>query len=293
MATQLITLNATKPQLRNEYDAIVAFLHLTLCEAGFRCTGLGEVQSNSNVKIDETLPNGWNQSQDAYFFQYRHTQSSMNFIVKYLVMSDKLLVHGLAKEDGKLCSLELSVKEYTNEKSLSDYNHLFKNSDKLVTLFKINILYKFIPDMSKPGYEAEADNSIPTQSRTQVVGEQDVPPPQVQPPVYDPLRIPNTGNHPRYPFGVGYNDLHPPFPGMGGMLGGHGNLMGPNHPSFGPRVNDPYANNFDLPTPGPRGRVPGARFDPVGPPANPLQPRFTRNDYGDELPPPGFDNMYL
>lgn len=82
-------------------------------------------------------------------------------------------------------------------------------------------------------------------------------------------------------------------PGMGG-----GSSVGPNHPGFGP-VNDPYGQGAfgglppGAPTgPGPYAHPPprGARFDPFGPPINPIDRpgSNTRDPNG----PPGFDNWY-
>jgi len=315
----LNTLNTTKPEFRNEFDAVVAVLHLSMKELGFRCIGLAESTSNSNVDESQSLPTGWNQSNDAFCFVYKHPQSSLTFIVKSLVLGDKLLVHGVAKEDNRICSLELSVKDYINEKTLNNYDTLYKDIDKLIALYKINIIAKFLPDLCKPGYEAttrEEANTTSSAARAPPAQRAEPPSQRYPPPVYDPLRIPGTGNRPMggfgaYPsLGVGYGDLNPPFPGMGGVPpGARGNLFGPDHPSFGPRVNDPYARDHGFPfgggpggpgAPGapPRGTVPGARFDPIGPPA-PSNPARRNNNFGDELPPPGFDNnnsydnMYL
>jgi len=303
------TLTEVKPQLRNEFDAAVVALHLTMRELGFRTTGLAELSTNNNNDIDtKPIPYGWNQSADSYSFQYKHTQSSMTFLVKYLVMNDKLLIHGIAKEDNKICSLEVSAKEYVNEKSLTTYESLYKQLDKLIALFKINITSKLLPDLNKAGYEATTTENPSSTNNTRVPPpdplERHAQPPYNRPqPAYDPLRIPGTGNRPQFPsLGVGYGDLYPPLPGMGGpgmVPGGQGNLVGPNHPVFGPRVGDPY-NTIDPSFPNmgprfPRGTLPGARYDPVGPPP-PLNPSFNpRNhqNFGDELPPPGYDNMYL
>lgn len=305
----LQSLTESKPQLRNEFDAVVAVLHLTMRELGFRCTGLTEKSqsNNNNAYDDKALPDGWNESHDSYSFQYKHTQSSLNFLVKCLVMNDKLLIHGASKEDNKVFSLEISVKDYVNTNSLSNYDGLYKQLDKLTALFKINITSKLLPDLNKAGYENAATETPSTNTSTT----RDPPPrrpvddrpdrpfdPFWRPPENDPLRVPGTGNRPgHFPgFGVGYGDLHPPFPGMGVPPGARGNLVGPDHPSFGPRFGDPYGGGPGLPGAfPPRGFVPGARFDPVGPfpPRNPMGPPGN-NGFGDELPPPGFnDNMYL
>jgi len=307
------TLNECKPHFRNEFDALVGAAHLAMRELGFRCTGLAEQpSSNSNETYDsKPLPEGWNQSADSYSFQYKHTQSSLSFLVKFLVLNDKLLIHAVAKEDNKIASLEISVKDYVNEKSLSNYNEVYKQLDKFLALFKINISSKILPGLNKEGYEAATTETTTTANPNT---QREIPPrrdplehnfpPHHQPYINDPLRIPGTGNRPlgNFPrFGVGYDDLTPPLPGFGVPFGGGGNLMGPNHPGFGPRVNDPYGA-FDPfapqgPANPPRGRVPGARYDPVGPPQplNPPRSNINNNNnqgFGDELPPPGFDNGY-
>jgi hypothetical protein len=114
-----------------------------------------------------------------------------------------------------------------------------------------------------------------------------------------PLRIPS----------VGRGDIFPSFPGGIGSGGVQdpGMLVGPDHPIFGTRY-DPS-----------QGPVPGARFDPFGPPINPIGPsgfgRFPRGprgpapnlpfgdpnpdhmrmprDYGNDDPPFGSGNAFF
>jgi len=311
------TIKDKHPTLRNEFDAIVAVLHCTMREMGFICTGHEEKTSSNDEFDKQVFAEGWNKSSDSYSFQYKHTQSTMTFIVKYLLMNDKLLVHGLSKEDNKVYSLEISAKDYVTEKiPLDNIDSLYKDIDKLISLFKIHITSKLIPNLNKPGYEVSHpahQNETQTQSQTQ----QQPPPrrdPLAEPPRhhpsynpydrqgYDPLRVPGTGRAP--PFGLGYGDMGYPSPMPGfGIPGGEmgGNLVGPGHPGFGPRAMDPFASDpFGIGGPRlPPGAVPpGARFDPFGPPARPNMPRFPGpRGFGgpdnDELPPPGYDNMYL
>lgn len=83
-------------------------------------------------------------------------------------------------------------------------------------------------------------------------------------------------------------------PGMGG-----GSSVGPNHPGFGP-VNDPYGRGGDfggVPPGAPQGPGPyahppprGARFDPFGPPINPIDRPGSNSR--DPNGPPGFENWY-
>jgi len=301
------TLKDTKPALLNEFDAIVVVLHCVMRELGFRCVGLSESKPESNNNAEAPIPEGWNASSgDSYSFRYKHNQSSMTFILKVLVMNDKLLVHGLAKEDNKIQTLELSVKDFIKEKAgLETYENLYNNLDNLIALFKINVTSKLLPMLNKPGYEAGDTNT--TRNTTNPENQQRREEPRYDPYrdpllVHDPLRIPGTGRGPiPVPggFGVGYADrFGPSFPGLGPIdPGAMGNLVGPNHPGFGGRFNGPDPN-YGLGGPRlPRGAVPpGARFEPFGPPPpGALNPNF-RNQFGpdnDDLPPPGYDNMYL
>lgn len=311
------TIKERQPALRNEFDAVVAVLHCVMRELGFICTALGEKAVSDEEFDKQVFPDGWNQSRDSYSFQYKHTQSTMTFFLKCLLMNDKLLVHGLAKENNTVYSLELNVKEFVNEKSaLDNPDTLFKDVQKLVSLFKIHISSKLLPHLNKPGYEDAPPQAQQTATQQTQQPQQPQQGPRRDPlaepprnpyphgmPGYDPLRVPGSGRLPQ--FGVGYGDMFPPpIPGMRmpGDMGG--NLIGPGHPGFGPRVNDPYATDpFGVGGPNrlPRGAVPpGARFDPFGPPSRPgFPPNFQGggNPFGgpdnDDLPPPGYNDMYL
>jgi len=318
----LSTIKEKKPALRNEFDAVVAVLHCVMRELGFICTSLDEKVSSDEGFDKSVFPEGWNASRDSYSFQYKHSQSTMTFFVKCLLLNDKLLVHGLSKENNTVYSLELNVKEFITEKAaLDNPDSLFKDVDQLVSLFKIHITSILLPNLNKPGYEDAPRTQTTTQPQQQQQQPQQGPrrDPLAEPPRNplnfdprnDPLRVPGSGRGPAFggpPFGVGYGDVFPPpMPGFGfpGEMGG--NLIGPGHPGFGPRVNDPYANDpfgYAGPARLPRGAVPpGARFDPFGPPPpGPNMPRGGPNFPGpnqfagpdnDDAPPPGYNDMYL
>jgi len=193
--------------------------------------------------------------------------------------------------------------------------------ESLITLFKINILSKLVPDFNKEGYEhgtnVETTEQPTSSTSTSSTSRQPRYTPY-NPEDDDPLRIgpirrgptPSSlidpyghGQVVNPPFSIGSQDLYPnfnsglpPSRGMGGLNSPFsGNVIGPSHPGFGPFVNDPYGGgmgNFTNPPSGrgrgTGGRVPGARFDPYGPPINDLN-----SEPGNEPPPPGFDNMFL
>jgi PI31 proteasome regulator N-terminal/PI31 proteasome regulator len=170
------------------------------------------------------------------------------------------------------------------------WDDVFENPLDLATLVQVNIAHRLVPDAAKDGYEAAAEaGTVPSAAATATAtpaggSSSDAGRPGYRPPYRpdedDPLRIGppmRPGRNPYglpgiypggdddlmdpSPYGLGHDDLIAPgLPrplggrGLGGL--GGGNLMGPRHPAFG----------------APRGgiagppRVPGARFDPFGPP---------------------------
>ncbi|KAH8554675.1 PI31 proteasome regulator N-terminal-domain-containing protein [Umbelopsis sp. PMI_123] len=194
-----------------------------------------------------------------------------------------------------------------------------------ISLFKINILQRLIPGLNKPGYEeSQSSTSVPTSRPEQSQPRNPLEDPRYErdrqreriprPPFFgDPL----AGDEPYGPYGnpfsVGGDDLNPlgnlnrPF----GRNPGGGMLVGPDHPMFRPGQSrqDPSSGIFGGPQPLPRGSVPpGARFDPIGPfgnnpnagPQGSFGPggsgpgrNFRGEPDNDELPPPGYDDMFL
>jgi len=266
----LSILENDKPKFNTATDAIAIVLHYVMVLEGFHLEG---VSASDSTKP----PEKWNQSGEIYSFRYKHSRSSMTFSLKCLILEDKLLVHAVAIENTKnIFDLELSIDDYVNKNvELGDYDKLYKNFDKLVTLCKVNISRKLVPEINKPGYEENTTASTNNNNRRNNNPDSDDDPLRIgpirqpPPPNYNPLRV---GDPSTYgpPFVVGTGDrfpsITPPLPGMGGFGGNTGNWIGPNHPGFG--INDPFAPDTAFGQPLPRGAIPpGARFDPFGPPA--------------------------
>eukprot|EP01117_Protostelium_nocturnum_P018228 TRINITY_DN758_c0_g2_i1.p1 TRINITY_DN758_c0_g2~~TRINITY_DN758_c0_g2_i1.p1 ORF type:complete len:341 (-),score=109.71 TRINITY_DN758_c0_g2_i1:51-1073(-) len=286
-------MNEFKPPLRNKFDAISLLLHLAMKSFGFRCVGSSE-SSRDETNSGDFAPEGWNSSNDSYTFTYKHSKSSMVFVVKALVMGDSLLVNGLALEDKKVHSMEVHTNDYViRDAKMDEYSNLFKNLQELLNEFKAKVVDKLLPGLNKEGYQAPSESSNTTADQNQ---RRD--PLREDPYRNDPLRVPNSGGYGRPygsgpAFGMGDRDLYPDvggfnipsIPGMG--PGGYGSHMGPDHPGFGSL--DPYrGEGGGLGRGNPR-PPPGARFDPFGPPGN-----FFGGPNPDDLNPPGFGgNMYL
>lgn len=104
--------------------------------------------------------------------------------------------------------------------------------------------------------------------------------------VYDPLRIDKPRKSPSFKgfddddLRIGDSDL---FPGVSGS--GGGSLLGPEHPMFGPSINNPYSNLQKKYPPK------GIRFDPPGP-FSPTPNHKFGPDPDHDLPP-YYGNMYI
>ncbi|KAI8371588.1 PI31 proteasome regulator N-terminal-domain-containing protein [Radiomyces spectabilis] len=309
--------------LQSGYDALAAASHAVMLSVGFRFAGLGDDARQEGDGTKKQLPNEWNEhSPHFYAFRYSHPQSSLTFVLKSLRLGDRWIVHGLGIGDDKTATLDIVCKDYTSD-SFFPYQvdsdkplvHGFISTDRFndfIVLFKINIIQRLIPGLTKPGYTESDNGSTNTDSRNsnrsqprQPLSSETNPPPR--PAFYDPPFSPDDPSSERVnPLNVGQSDLEP----AGGRLRmpgvGSGMFVGPDHPIFGRSTqghDDDSSHIFGGPQPLPRGAVPpGARFDPIGPfGARPgrggIRPRgsgrFSGEPDNDELPPPGYNDMFM
>ncbi|CAG8468535.1 12466_t:CDS:10 [Ambispora gerdemannii] len=315
--------------LRSGHDALAALFHSIMLAVDFRFVGLGEegtieIQETQNTSI-MPFPKEWNaKGPDSYAFRYKHTQSSLTFLVKGMRLSNKFLLHGMGVEDNKTFTMEVLTDDYTSpsffpytaQSSEPLINGFISQSrlNDLITLYKINVIQNLIPNLNKPGYE----ESTPTRTSTFARAEPRTP---NQQPEVDPLRIPPRPTVPFHqpdygmpygrfdnPFSVGRDDLDPlgsnpiigpprfggygppPLGGFGPSRGG-GMFVGPDHPMFDPRRFGGGREPPGGPQTLPRGAVPpGARFDPIGPFGRGY---FSGEPDPDDEPPPGYSNMFM
>ncbi|KAM3586920.1 hypothetical protein VKS41_001969 [Umbelopsis sp. WA50703] len=322
-----------EPLLRHKHDALAALAHAIMVSVGFRLTNLGDTEHKVSTDQTELPPQWNDHGPHAYTFQYTHPQSSLTFMLKGVTLADKFIVHGLAIEDKKTATFEVVEDEYTSpsfypygrsqqEPLVNGYISSSRLND-FINLFKINILQRLIPGLNKPGYEESqsASSSVGTQpnpsrgsnplqeTRPERRPYGDIP----RPPYFDDPLAGDEFGGPGNPFSVGGDDLNPlgHLRGPGRHNQGGGMFVGPDHPIFGGDQNqrDPSGGIFGGPQPLPRGSVPpGARFDPIGPfgnnpnrqPQGSFGPRGSgpgRNFRGepdnDELPPPGYNDMFM
>ncbi|XP_011311185.1 proteasome inhibitor PI31 subunit [Fopius arisanus] len=269
-------------QVHKKEDVIILFAHWFLVKNGFRCIGLGDSKTfNPNEKGVELLPEEWSQSNH---YSLRYLREAKLYILLGRKSDSDLLLNFLRIADNCLSTVKFSVNGTVSELhgalSLSIPHHQ-------------EVMQKLQGELLAPVYPGNA-REISTQTTTASRSHEER---SRRSPPDDPLRVDPV---PRPPWpegdvrGVGRNDVDP--------LAGIG-------PRGGGMIFDPFRRpNPGLPNPlGPRpggiggpGRLPpgailpDARFDPFGPP-DLVQPRFRpRNPDNDhELPPPGYDDMFM
>jgi hypothetical protein len=240
----------------------------------------------------------------------------MEYLMKVSRLGGKALVFAVALPDDKTASFEVKVQDYVSDGSIkesastSDINSAIKNVFispgrvvDLGSLFKVNIIQKLAPGISKEGYEETSTTTMeqprrhdetrppqrdplrddrpeparpyPFDDPLAAPPRRPVPPGDFPPPDFEdeyemnrpPRGLPGYGG--RRPLNIGERDLYPPG------LGPHDPLrMGPGGGGLGgggggggmhPTFDDPlFGGQGEGQTYDPRA-PPGARYDPVGP----------------------------
>jgi hypothetical protein len=246
-----------KEKPKNTHQGIVLFLHHVMLAQGFRLIGISEKEDP--VEYKDGLPTEWNKSEESYTFKYKHSQSSLIYLIKMIPLSSNLIVSATCLEDPKPILMELKCTDYVGGESLDVLKEYFKDLEKLEKMFveKViqNLFYKKKDDSTQ-----KVDDRQQQQERfdRRDFNERDL----TDPLRIGPIRSPNQIFPTRGDFGD--SDLYPSFPNvMGPRLGGgnRGNQMGPNDPMFQQRFRP---GQMRYPPNVPQ----GARFDPYGPTPN-------------------------
>jgi len=266
--------------INSKRDKIAVVIHWCLLKKGLSFSGIGDNFSNDDGKLTEILPANWNQSD--FTWKYREIKNKPNKFILKLFQDGEILnaiLVRLSDEVSKDFSVDLKKDLFNDVELAGGKYHLVKEDDFLQKVFDA-LLKDFFPE-PKP---AAIEN--PERAR--------------QPPIQPPGG-PRQGGVPRSPFGenpdplrIGGRDLDP----FGNPMGG-GMIMEP--PGRGGRHGGPGAGpRFDpvfpgMPSPG-LGPHPGpGRGGPRGPGRGGPSggPFGGGRNFGDELPPPGYDDMFM
>lgn len=129
------------------------------------------------IEFDETnIQKLWTSDAPSHReFRYAHSQSSLEFIIKVSRMGGKTVIMGVAVEDDKTTSFDVKTEDYTSAGffpwNAGDRKHIvngFIGENRLkdlASLFKINILQKLIPGLSKAGYTEEQTSETRTETQ--------------------------------------------------------------------------------------------------------------------------------
>ena len=259
------------------------------------------------------MPIDWNASSDSFSLKYKHSQSAFTFLLKAVQLESKLVLHGMAVEDGCIHDLQLDIDSLLipnvvfplSSLSIDALLALFVSKervDEMVYQFKVKIVQKFVPGLNKPGYE-ESKPSVTSASSSQYIDPLSHSRIPGRPVYIDPYNAPfgnpySIGDIDRDPFAASPGISTPFNSGLARPnLGGGGMIVGPGHPMFNQQ---PFPMGPQQPHFFPAGAVPpGARFDPVSPLVarprpNQYGPRFLSGDPdNDEAPPSGYNDMFM
>jgi hypothetical protein len=201
------------PQIKTSHEAIALASHASMIAVGFRMVGLGEdhkLETPSDRDDPHELPAEWNANAGHYSFRYKHSQSSMEYLLKANRMGNKVVVMGMGLGDDKTCSFDVKVQEFVSEgnlpatpkkegatnddveRAIQDVFISIGRLSDLGSLIRLNIIQKFAPGLQKPGYEETSEPSA-SQSRTQE-------PRGADRPLRDPLREDRDPPARPYPF---------------------------------------------------------------------------------------------
>jgi proteasome inhibitor subunit 1 (PI31) len=182
---------ASADVLSSPLEAVAAFSHACMIATGFRFLGFGEDHragpspptisskyvSNPrlvDLEFDETNAQKlWTEDSPSHReFCYAHPQSSLQFVIKVSRLGTKTVIMGIAIGDDKTTSFDFKTDDFTSaaffpwtaENRNVTGGFIGENRMKdLAGLFKINVLQKLIPGLSKAGYieEANTDSENP------------------------------------------------------------------------------------------------------------------------------------
>ncbi|KAH9556624.1 hypothetical protein CY35_07G039500 [Sphagnum magellanicum] len=277
-------IRAARPQLQNAMERVVFAVHGTFLAAGYSLVATGSNANSSSGSGEETEVgiDGWNEMDGAYAFRYAGNELglSKSVTVKCLAMGDSLLIDAVSFDVDTPVNLELKPREFAVDGGATNYAEQYTNLPGLVDRVHSSILSKLAPPPVKPSPGTASSSRVGQ-------GEDRHSPPLVNPLIDERQPYPSPGiAYPPVPaFGGG--DLYPsPGAGIFGPRlerGYDGMLLGPNDPRWG-RMGG-LEPGVGVPDTGGIGVVPGARFDPYGPPG---VPGFERNRFArDPSRPPG------
>jgi len=248
------------PQIKTAHEAIALASHASMLAVGFRMVGLGEdhkLETPSDRDEPQELPAEWNTNAGSYSFRYKHSQSSMEYLLKANRMGSKTVIMGMGLGDDKTASFELKADEFVSdgnlpatpkkegataadvERSIQDVFISIGRLSDLGSLLRVGIIQKLAPSLQKDGYEETTDS----QSSDTRPAANNNPNPNADRRQRDPLRD-DRNPDPARPYPLADPLAHPRRPMPEPMPG--------------------FEDEFETQRPARGGGVPGAGFPRIG-----------------------------
>lgn len=268
--------------IKSNDDILVCFTHFVLISNGFKCIGLGESKTiTGNENQTETLPDDWNKD-----YILRYVYQGRLYIFKATPMDDAIMLNLIRVDERNVSMVQLNTRLVVSRSGL--LKDILPENESVRDLIKNQLIDKVI--VSKKSKEASSQTPQQETSQRQPVQ------PNIGPNFNDPLGgvpfmppapnfNPPLGSNDLYPFGRGPLPMNPGPMLPGGIGGGGGMIFDPFN--AGPR---PMPGNLGVP---PGSVPPGARFDPFRAPDERHPPNRLRRPDNDEMPPPGYDDMFM
>ena len=266
---------SVESEIKTKDDILVCLTHLILISKGFRCVGIGEskVLEGDEPKF-ENLPKGWNEE-----YAIRYVYQGRLYNLKGTVLDDGITINLLRVDERNVSTVQLNSRFVVN--ITGPLEQMIPELEALVNTIKNELIETVTTSIKSKNKECQTNLPVNTPiNSSPSARSMSVP---YRPCPFLPLNV-----------GVGVSDLHPfgmnplGVPGPPHLLPGGGGMLYTPPQGYG-RI-DP-GGNLGVP----RGSLPpGARFDPFRPPDIGRVPRRPNNNPdNDELPPPGFDDMFM
>ena len=267
-------LQLEKPNIQCVNDVAALVVHWSLTRRGLGCVGLGEKVGENPVR-SEVLPAGWSGENGTVYSLVYQDQNSEAYLLKAISVDEVLIVSLLSLKTNKTADTNIQPADFIEKQD----EIVFNNLETLISKIEAELIDKVIT-------KAENKSGKKDAKKTEEVTERKEPHHH-----HDPLLVGGGGRRGRVDPGlpddegglpnIGGADLDP-F--RGGIMGG-GMLM------------DPRGRGRGL------GGGLGPRWDPVGPGGPGMggvggmgpRPRGGGglNNFGDEMAPPDWNNMYM
>ena len=266
-------LKLEKPNIHCVNDVAALVVHWTLTRRGVGCVGLGEKVGENPVR-SEVLPAGWSGENGSVYSLVYQDQNREGYLLKAISVDDVLIVSLLSLKTKKTADTNIQPADFIETKE----EIVFNNLETLVGKIEAELINKVITKTdSKPGNQKDAKKSDEDTERKEPDHH------------HDPLLVGGGGRRGRVDPGM--PDDEGGFPNIGGadLDPFRGGIMG------GGMLMDPRGRG--------RGLGGGPRWDPVGPGGPGMggvggmgpRPRGGggMNNFGDEMAPPDWNNMYM